>query len=196
MILKSLQRRNDGIITQTKKHRRMNIVYIIPKMTHGGGMPNILTEVITLHKLGLSTESMVISLESGASGELLKSALNIGIKVLITPSKNVLKNILIKADLLVIHYWNCPSMYELYKFLAEENIECSICINLKVNGCTLPQVVPEWIYKTSDAFIYSNHLTPTELLPINSLKLHVPSLVHLPKFEKRLWKPSTNDFKL
>jgi glycosyltransferase involved in cell wall biosynthesis len=174
----------------------MNIVYIIPKITHGGGMPNILTEVTTMQKLGIKTDALVISLESGVSTELLKSAIAIGLKTLITPSKNLLKKILVKADLLVVHYWNCPSLYSFYKLLTEERIESRICINLKVNGCTLPQVVPQWIYQTSDAFIYSNPLTPTESLPHTSLKLNIPSLVNLPDFKNPINTSTEKDFKL
>jgi hypothetical protein len=57
-----------------------------------------------MQKLGIKTDVLVISLESGVSTELLKSAIAIGLKTLITPSKNLLKKILVKADLLVVHY--------------------------------------------------------------------------------------------
>ncbi len=174
----------------------MNIVYIIPKITHGGGMSNILTEVTTIQKLGIKTDPLVISLESGVSTELLKSAVAIGLKTLITPSKNVLKKILLKADLLVVHYWNCPSLYEFYILLTNEKIESRICVNLKVNGCTLPQVVPEWIYKTADAFIYSNPLTPTDSLQHTSLKLNIPSLVKLPDLINPINTYTKKEFKL
>lgn len=174
----------------------MNIVHIIPKITHGGGMPNIITEVKTSVRLGKKSTNLVISLESGVSPELLKEALSSGLKVLVTPSKELLIKILSKADILVIHYWNCPSLYLFYRFLEEQKITCRICVNLKVNGCTLPQIVPNWVYQSANGFITSSPSTPSTHFEKQTIAKVVPSLVNLPDCVTLPKPPSFDTFQL
>ena len=174
----------------------MNIVYIIPKITHGGGMINVLEEVKAIQLTGTICSATVIALEPGTSANLMKEAMLTGLKVLISPSPTLLNKLIIASDLLVLHYWNCPSMYLFYKYLESSQIKCRICINLKVNGCTLPQVVPNWVYTTADAFIQSNPLTPHDLLPSHAKALIIPSLVKLPNTPTKPRKKSLSTFKL
>jgi glycosyltransferase involved in cell wall biosynthesis len=174
----------------------MNIIYIIPKITHGGGMINVLEEVKAIQLTGTICNTTVIALEPGTSSNLIKEAMLIGLKVLISPSPTLLNKLILPADLLVVHYWNCPSMYLFYKHLESSQIKCRICINLKVNGCTLPQVVPNWVYTTADIFIQSNPLTPHDLLPSHAKVLVIPSLVKLPNAPIKPRKKSLSTFKL
>jgi hypothetical protein len=174
----------------------MKIAYVIPKITHGGGITNILEEVKAIKLNGAFLNATLIALEPGTSPSLIKEAMMIGLRVVISPSPELMNKIIIPCDLLVVHYWNSPSMYLFYKHLQSSQIKCRICINLKVNGCTLPQVVPNWIYATAEAFIYSNPLTPTHVLPSNAQALLIPSLVKLPEnFNKPRERPFTT-FKL
>ena len=174
----------------------MNIVHIIPKITHGGGMPNIITEAKTSIRLGKNSSNLVVSLESGVSPELLKEALTTGLKILVTPSKELLIKILSKADILVIHYWNCPSLYLFYRFLKDQKITCRICVNLKVNGCTIPQIVPNWVYQSADGFITSSLATPTTNFEKHTIYKVLPSLVNLPDCSSLPKAPSFDTFQL
>lgn len=174
----------------------MNIVHIIPKITHGGGMPNIITEVKTSIKLGEKSTNLVVSLEAGVSPELLKVALNSGLKVLITPAKELLQKILLKADIIIIHYWNCPSLYLFYRFLEEQKISGRICVNLKVNGCTIPQIVPTWVYQLADGFITSSPATPSSNISKHTVFNVLPTLVNLPICSTLPPTPSFETFQL
>ena len=174
----------------------MNIVYIIPKITHGGGIINVIEEVKAIQLTDNTFNATLISLEPGTSSSLIKEAMSIGLKVLITPSQTLLTKLIIHADLLVLHYWNCPSMYLFYTFLESSQIQCRICINLKVNGCTLPQVVPHWVYSSADALIHSNPLTPHDLLPSHAKALVIPSLVKLTTKINKPTKLPFSTFKL
>lgn len=158
----------------------MKILYIIPRMTYGGGMPTVLAEVINLRTVIPDFTATVVALETNVITSLMTNAVSNGLKVLLTPSPGLLSKLIAKADLLVIHYWNCPSMFQFFKFLADSQTPHRLCVSSKVNGFTLPQVLPRWVYTSSDLLILSHPRTPVDLLRPSIEARFIPSFISLP----------------
>ncbi|UFH52318.1 glycosyltransferase [Spirosoma sp. KNUC1025] len=174
----------------------MKILYVIPRMTYGGGMPAILTEVKTIRQIIADFTATVVTLESGLSTDMMTEAIANGLKVLLAPSSFLLKKLISSADLTVVHYWNCPSMFRFLRLLADSSVPHRLCLSVRVNGCTLPQVVPEWVYSIADALIQLHPRTPAIGLRPGIEKQVIPSLIRLSEQLSPPGIPSFNTFRM
>ncbi|GAB4040473.1 glycosyltransferase family protein [Spirosoma gilvum] len=174
----------------------MKILYVIPRMTYGGGMPVILTEVKTMQQLGVDVSATVIVLEKGISTHLMTEAISCNVKVLLAPSSVLAGKLISQADITVVHYWNCPSLYRFFRFLADSQVPHRLCVSIRVNGCTLPQVVPNWVYASADALVRLHPRTPTTDLRPGIEVLTLPSFIRLPDLNAQPPMPDPTTFRL
>ena len=158
----------------------MNVLYIIPRMTYGGGMSNILVEVKGIRELTANFSAKVVAMESDLSTEMMVRAIRIGLKVILSPSDLILRKLIERADLTVVQYWNCPSMFRFFRFLADSQVYHRLCVSVRVNGGTLPQVVPDWVNASCDALIHIHPRTPSDGMRPGVEKTTIPCLVDLP----------------
>lgn len=174
----------------------MKILYVIPRMTHGGGMPVVLTEVKTMRQLGADLTATVLVLEKGISTHLMAGAVAVGVKVLVAPSPILVSKLVGQADVTVVHYWNCPSMFRFFRLLADTQVPHRLCLSVRVNGCTLPQVVPPWVYATADGLVRLHPRTPTSALRPGIETLTIPSLIRFPDLDTPPAPPDFSTFRL
>ncbi|MBN8826150.1 MULTISPECIES: hypothetical protein [unclassified Spirosoma] len=174
----------------------MKLLYVIPRMTYGGGMPVILTELKTMRWLGVDVSATVIVLEKGVSTQFMTEAVANGVKVLLAPSSVLAGKLISQADLTVVHYWNCPSLFRFFRFLADTQVPHRLCLSVRVNGLTLPQVVPQWVYANADALVRLHPRTPTTDLRPGIESLILPSLIRLPDLDAPPPAPDFSTFRL
>jgi hypothetical protein len=169
----------------------MNLLHVVLRMTHGGGMPNVLAEVNALRHSVPDLTVKVVVLEKGISTALMAQAVASGVKVLLAPPPGLLGRLVEGADLTVLHYWNSPAAYRFLRWLAESQTPHRLCLNVHVNGFTPPQVVPAWANAAADAVVHCHPRTPTNgLLPGAECAL-IPPLMKLPE---RVALPPVPDF--
>lgn len=159
----------------------MKIAYIIPRISHGGGMANIVAEVKLLKAIFDGFKATVIAVEPQMSADLVAEAYAAGIKVFLMPSASILNKLIETADLLVVHYWNCPSMYGFFKYLSASGLPHRLIVSVRVNGCTLPQVVPYWVNASAGGLIHVNRNTPVNAVNPGIMVKVIPSILRLPE---------------
>jgi hypothetical protein len=164
-------------------------------MGYGAGITNILTEIKLIKQLTNEHSFQLVSIENLNVVELSLKALQLGVKVRLSPSDKQLINIIEASDLLVFHYWNCPSSYEFIKKIKSFSIGLRLCISLRVNGNTLPQIPPEWLLSAANGIIQVHPKTN-----LNKYKylnpIILPSLVEIPKWEGVLKPKNSDPFKM
>ena len=158
----------------------MNVLYIVPRMTYGGGMSNILVEINGVKKLTCDFNATIVAMEKDLSTQMMKKALDLGLKVMLSPSNLVLGKLIERADITVIQYWNCPSIFKFFRFLEDSQIYHRLCVSVMINGCTLPQVVPDWVNESCDTLIHLHPRTPTNGIRPGIEKTTIPSMINLP----------------
>ncbi len=159
----------------------MNLLYIIPKMTHGGGMTDVLAEVREFRKKQFDMTASVVVLEKSLSHHLIVQAYEMGLKVFIEPSEHILSKLIAKASLVIVKYWNSPAIYSFFRSLATLKLDLRLCISPQVNGLTTPQIIPSWIYKIADLFVKIHPNTPIHKLRQGVNNLTIQSFLDLPR---------------
>lgn len=174
----------------------MNLLYVIPRMIHGGGMPDVLAEVKTLREHTTDLRTTVVTLEPGVSTGLMTEALGHGLKVLVAPAYGLLARLVERADLTVVQYWNCPAMYRFFRQRVESRVPHRLVVNVKVNGLTLPQAVPGWVLAAADALIHAHPRLRTEALRPDVDTLLLPAFIRLPDDLPPPTVPDFGEFRL
>lgn len=174
----------------------MNIIHILPKINHGGGIGDIFSEVRALRQFEFEVSVTIVSLEPVFSSEFMLKARSLGIRLIVNPQKETLLHLLQHADLLVISYWNHPLLSDFLIWLIGQKNKIPIIISLKVNGLTLPQVVPIWVIQCASGIIYSHpdvlSRFPETILP--SVHFFSPHFIHLPNDFKSSERDDSADF--
>lgn len=169
----------------------MNLLYVVPRIAHGGGMPNVLAEVKAFRPLVEDLRATVVALEPGVSTGLMTEALAHGLKVLVAPADGLLTRLVERADLTAVQYWNCPSVFRFFRLLAQSRVLHRLAVNVKVNGTTLPQVVPDWVLASADALLHASARLRTNALRPGAERLLLPTFTRLPD---NLPPPEVPDF--
>lgn len=169
----------------------MNLLYVVPRVTYGGGMPNVLAEVKALRPLADGLRATVVALEPGVSTGLMTEAVAHGLKVLVAPADGLLTRLVERADLTVVQYWNCPSVYRFFRLLSQSRVPPRLAVNVQVNGATLPQVVPDWVLAPAGAVLHANPRLRTDALRPGVETLMLPTFIRLPD---NLPPPEVPDF--
>jgi glycosyltransferase involved in cell wall biosynthesis len=132
----------------------MKVTYILPKINDGGGIGNIFSEVNAFKQSEIDIDATIVSLETAFSTKRMLQARALGLRLLIAPQQDTLREVLLSADVVVVIYWNHPL---LSKFLARwilQNVKKPLILSVQVNGQTLPQVLPNWIVQCSSGILY------------------------------------------
>jgi glycosyltransferase involved in cell wall biosynthesis len=175
----------------------MRIIHILPKINYGGGgIGDIFSELRALQTYQIETNVTIVSLEAAFSKERMLQARALGIRLIVAPLKDTLTNLLQNADLVVVSYWNHPLLTEFMVWWAYQNFQTPLVVSVKVNGLTLPQVLPSWVTDCASGIIYSHPDTlskqPVESLP--KIQLISPHFIHLPEVIKKSERDISSDF--
>ena len=158
----------------------MKVLYIVPRMTYGGGMPNVLATVSEIRSINPDFTAAIVILEQNLIAEQLKRAVAMGIKTFLSPSEGILKKLIGAADLVVLQYWQCPSIFGFLRFLAVNQVNFRMIVDIHINGFTLPQVVPDWVVSFADACITVHPRTPLAADARNIEIKFIPPLITTP----------------
>ena len=94
------------------------ILHIIPKITFGGGLSNIIGEIHFTPIEERPQQVICIVLDPSYNAHLAKEALRHRIRLVITPTDEECTQLLAKADLVVFQYWNTPVFFTFFTKLA------------------------------------------------------------------------------
>lgn len=167
----------------------MRIIHILPKINDGGGIGNIFSEIAAFQKFGINTEATIVSLEIAFSVQRMLQARKLGIRLVVAPRKDTLSHLLENADLVVVSYWNHPLLAEFMVWWVDQNFQKPLVISVKVNGLTLPQVLPNWVTQCASGIMYSHpdtlNIQAEESLPpiqlITQPFIHLPDVINEPR---------------
>jgi hypothetical protein len=174
----------------------MNIIHILPKINHGGGIGEIFSEVRALRQFEFEAKITIVSLEPVFSSEFMLKARSLGIRLIVSPQKDTLLHLLQQADLLVISYWNHPLLSDFLIWLISHKIKIPIILSLRVNGLTLPQVLPSWVIQCASGIIYSHPDTLSRFSEALLPPIHYfsPHFIHLANEIKKSERDDFTDF--
>lgn len=88
----------------------LKILHVVPRWNHGGGAQSILAEARHAREHALAVTHQALSLEPGGSLQLLTQAVRARVRVQAAPDPERERAVVESADLLVVHYWNAPSL--------------------------------------------------------------------------------------
>jgi hypothetical protein len=169
----------------------MRIIHILPKINDGGGIGNIFSEITAFQKFGIGIDATIVSLETAFSMQRMLQARALGARLIVAPRKDTLSHLLLNADLVVVSYWNHPLLTEFMVWWAVQNFKIPLVVSVKVNGLTLPQVLPSWVTNCATGIMYSHPDTLSaqeggflpKIQKISQPFIHLPDVVTGPKRE-------------
>lgn len=183
--------------------KSMNLLYIVPKLNHGGGVSNVIAELNAFRSIENNVSATVVSLEKTYSPDFYRRIKAEGGSLRIAPGTDALRTLIDRSDLIVVVYWNHPLVTAFLAWYYTSLVEVPITISVQTNGQTPPQIVPEWVVTGADGLIkllYTSFLRDSQIpfldmFPFMSLPLHPPSPpVHATPFSV-FYAGSLNRFK-
>lgn len=174
----------------------MRVTHILPKMNDGGGIANIFAELTALKEFRFDVDATIVSLETAISTKRMLQAKKLGVRLIVAPQLETLKNLVTETDLLVVTYWNHPLLSQFLVWWAIKKIRVPLVVNVIVNGLTLPQVVPSWVIRCASGVIYCHPKTlkehSEESLPNLRLLSHL--FIQLPDLNQNPTRDLIGDF--
>lgn len=164
-------------------------------MGYGAGITNILTEIKYIQALNLNFTFQLVAIEKVNIPELSLKAFSLGVKIRLAPSNPQLEAIMENTDLVVFHYWNCPSSYAFIQRLKCLNLPVRLCLSIRTNGFTYPQIPPSWIFDMAAGIIKVHPKTPVKQESEKPV-IQIPSIIEVLDAKKEMQLPSFNSFKL
>lgn len=168
------------------------ILHIIPKITFGGGLSNIIGEIHFTPLEERPEQVICIVLEPSYNAQLAKLALRHRIRLVIAPTDEECVQLLSKAELVVVQYWNSPVYFTFFTKLAQWEIPNRYLLHVRVLGSTPPQILPPKFLA-----LFTGILLTNPKLKEQHPQLAVPMLnvwgigLHLPPLD---WVQIENDF--
>jgi glycosyltransferase involved in cell wall biosynthesis len=119
------------------------VVHVIERFTGGGPERALLTAVRCANRAGLEQRHIICALEAAASPFALLHARRLGVIVYRQPEAETLRQQLAGADVVVLHFWNNPAVYE---FLRGDWPATRLLLWATVYGHQPPQIIlPELV---------------------------------------------------
>ena len=139
-----------------RKYSTKKVLHITPHL--GGGVGKVLLNYFINVKDDLSFEHQALCLDY-ANDNAVKIAQNIGLVLLdkMAGKKQQLLKILAKADIVLIHWWNHPLLYD---FLVRTQLpSCRLVIWSHISGFHPPYVFTEKILTYPDIFVFTTPIS-------------------------------------
>jgi len=174
----------------------MKIIHILPKINDGGGIGNIFAEVRALREFQVEIDVTIVSLETAFSMKRMLDARALGILLIVAPQKDTLQILLLNANLVVISYWNHPLLTGFLIWWRLHGFQIPLVLNIRVNGLTLPQVLPKWVVQCASGILYSHPDTLSEQQKesLPSILLYTQPFINLPEIENVSKRDSSGNF--
>jgi glycosyltransferase involved in cell wall biosynthesis len=142
----------------------VSIVHVVPRLSMTGPVRSLAAGAKYANRLGLPQAHRVVALERELAPAAVLLLRREGVELTIHPDRGALDDVLEHADLVFVHFWNCPSIYE---FLLRPLPSTRLVAWIRMQGLDPPQVVPDALVEFAD-----------ELLLTTSVTLASPALRH------------------
>lgn len=144
------------------------VLHVVPRLNRGGGGASVFHEWEATHE---QVRHAFLSLERDVDVSLLRAAMRRRIRVHVAPPPDEEAALLGQAEVVVVHFWQCPSIYEFCKRL--NGLRLRLIIYSRVRGTTPPQILHGSVLDLSDGWIST---APPEL-PYPRPQLWMPALI-------------------
>jgi hypothetical protein len=144
------------------------VLHVVPRLNRGGGGASVFHEWHATHQ---QVGHAFLSLERDVDVSMLRAAMRRRIRVHVAPPPEEEAALLEQAEVVVMHFWQCPSIYEFCKRLDGRRLR--LIIYSRVRGTTPPQILHSSILDLSDGWIST---APAEL-PYDRPQLWMPALI-------------------
>ena len=132
------------------------ILHIIDRLSGAGPTRSAIAAAKYLSSLGYSYQHRLITLQSVAYPLALILAKKAGITVLRKPARNIVLQEIENADIVTIHFWNNPEMYQ---FLRSELPKMRVLIWFKILGDRPPQIITPELVDYTDVALPTSYRT-------------------------------------
>ncbi len=131
----------------------LKVLHIIPRLSNAGPTRSLLVVVKALSQLNIPIAHRLISLDSGIHPFVALRVKKAGITILKQPDESTLHQEIKNADIVQVHFWNHPSLYE---FLRSDLPEMRLLFWFKIFGAHAPQVITKDLVKCADYCLTSS----------------------------------------
>ena len=119
---------------------RASIVHVVPRLAMTGPVRGIAAEAKYASRLGIERSQRVVALERELAPPAVLLLRREGLQLTVRPTPAELDDVVRDADLVLVHFWNCPAMFE---FLLHPLPPTRMIAWIETQGLDAPQVVPD-----------------------------------------------------
>jgi glycosyltransferase involved in cell wall biosynthesis len=133
-----------------------SIVHVVPRLAMTGPVRGIAAEAKYATRLGIDRRQRVVALERELSPAAVLLLRREGVDLTVRPDPDELDDVLRAADLVLVRFWNCPSMFE---FLLRPLPATRMVAWIETQGLDPPQVVPDALVDFVDDVLLTTSVT-------------------------------------
>jgi glycosyltransferase involved in cell wall biosynthesis len=133
-----------------------SIVHVVPRLAMTGPVRGIAAEAKYAARLGLDGARRVVALERALSPAAVLLLRREGVELTVRPDVSEIDDVIRAADVVLVHFWNCPSMFE---FLMRPLPPSRMLAWIKTQGLDPPQVIPDALVDLVDEVILTTAVT-------------------------------------
>ena len=133
-----------------------SVVHVVPRLSMTGPVRGIAAEAKYASRLGIERAHRVVALERELSPAAVLLLRREGIALTVRPTPSELVDVVREADLVLVHFWNCPSMFE---FLLRPLPATRMVAWIETQGLDAPQVVPDALIDFVDDVLLTTPVT-------------------------------------
>lgn len=146
----------------------VRVLHIVDRLSGGGPTRSMIAAVKYLSRLGITHQHRVITLKATAYPIAMFLAKQAGIEVLRRPQKKEILSEIEVADIVHVHFWNSPEIYELFRTPLPA---MRLLLWLKILGDHPPQMLSQKLVNYADFILATS--PETLKLPILQQRYHL-----------------------
>jgi glycosyltransferase involved in cell wall biosynthesis len=133
-----------------------SILHVVPRLAMTGPVRSIAADAKYSARLGLRRSQRVVALERALSPAAVLLLRREGVELSVCPDPAELDQLIEAADLVLLQFWNCPSMFEL---LVRPLPAARLVAWVRMQGLDPPQVVPDALVDFADDVLLTTPVT-------------------------------------
>lgn len=133
-----------------------SILHVVPRLAMTGPVRSVAAEAKYAARLGLARTTRVVALERALSPAAVLLLRREGVELSVRPDPAELDQLIGEADLVLVQFWNCPSMFE---FLLRPLPAARLVAWIRMQGLDPPQVVPDALVDFADDVLLTTPVT-------------------------------------
>lgn len=117
-----------------------SVLHVVPRFHDGGPTESILGHERRAAARAAHVPAQIMALEPGGSSRMVMQAMRQRVRLHIAPDPERESELLATADVVVVHWWNTPSMWSFLQ--RHRGLPLRWVLQVEVNGQQQPQVLP------------------------------------------------------